>query len=118
MKPIITPKFQSRALHVFTRTETSSQDRKNTPFVALFEKGADLSALKTEARRAAEDKWGKDSARWPKDLRSSFRPRAQAEKGTDVDGKKFLPAGYVEGAEYLNLKSKLRPASSIRTCRW
>jgi hypothetical protein len=76
--------------------------------VALFPKGADLSKLKAEAQRAIEEKWGKEKSKWPANMRTPFRD--QGERAKDVEGRKVLPAGYEEGAIYLNLKSSQRPS--------
>jgi hypothetical protein len=66
--------------------------------VALFPKDADLSELKQAAEAAVVDKWGSDSSKWPKPLKSPFRDQGEKEY-----------SGYESGAVFMTLKSKNKP---------
>jgi hypothetical protein len=107
MANINTPVFRVSYPNVFKARRNDLNGKDEFSVVALFEKGADLTALKKAAQEAIIAKWGPDQAKWPKNLRSPFRD--QAERAKDVDGKRILPAGHVEGAIFLNLKSSQRP---------
>lgn len=100
---IVTPEFRCSYPNVFKprRNELSGQDEYSV--VALFPKGADLSALKKAAQEAIIKKWGADKAKWPANLKSPFRDQNErAKEGS-------LPSGYETGAIFMNLKSKQRP---------
>lgn len=107
MANINTPTFRVSYPNVFKARRNEMNGKDEFSVVALFEPGADLSALKAAAQKAIVDKWGPDKAKWPSNLRSPFRD--QAERAKDVDGKRVLPAGHVAGAIFLNLKSQQRP---------
>lgn len=108
MSNVNTPKFRVSYPKVFKaeRNKLSGQDEYSV--VALFPKGADLTVLKAAAQAAIEKKWGPDKSKWPTNLKSPFRD--QAEKAKLDNGKKTLPAGHEEGAIFMNLKSKKKPA--------
>lgn len=107
MESTMTPTFRMSYPNVFTprKNELSGKDEYGT--VCLFEKGENLSKLEALCRAAMEKKWGKDQTQWPKPIRSPFRD--QGEKAKMVDGKRVLPAGHVDGAIFINLKSSQRP---------
>lgn len=105
---VMTPNFRVSYPNVLKakKNELSGQDEFS--LVALFPKGADLSALKKAAKEAAEKKWGADQKKWPQ-MRSPFRDQGERAKEDEATGKKILPQGYEDGAIYLNLKSKQKP---------
>jgi len=107
MANVTTPKFRVSYPKVFKPEVNKLSGKTEYSVVALFDKGADLSALKAAAKQAVIDKWGPDPAKHPKNLKSPFRD--QAEKAKEVDGKRILPAGHTEGAIFMNLKSTQRP---------
>lgn len=107
MSTITTPKFRVSYPHVFKAQVNKLSGKEEYGVTALFEKGEDLSVLMKAAEDAMIKKWGKDKAQWPKNLKNPFRD--QADRAKNVDGKQVMPEGYVEGAIFLNLKSKTRP---------
>ena len=102
---LLTPRCRASYVYVFRpqKPMNPGQDAKYS-IVALFEPGADLSALKNAAGQAVIDKWGADKEKWPKNLRSPFRDQGEKE-GTD---------GYVKGALFLTATSKLKPGVVVR----
>lgn len=107
MANVITPVFRVSYPNVFKPQLNKMSGQEEYSLVALFPKGADLTALKQEAQRALEEKFGKDQKSWPKNIKTPFRD--QAERAKNVDGKEVLPAGHEAGAIFMNLKSKQRP---------
>lgn len=103
MANLNTPKFRVSFPKVFKPELNKLSGKSEYSVVAIFDKGADLSALKKAAQQAAIDKWGPDVSKHPKNLRSPFRDQSEKAK----DG--VLPAGHVEGAIFMNLKSPKRP---------
>lgn len=107
MANVMTPTFRVSYPNVFKPKKNELNGKDEYSLVALFPKGADLSALKDAVKKALADKWGADQSKWPANLRTPFRD--QAERAKVVDGKKVLPAGHEEGAIFINLKSAQRP---------
>jgi hypothetical protein len=105
---VLTPEFRVSYPKVFKAERNDLNGKDEFSLVALFPKGADLSALKAAAKAACEKKWGTDAKKWPKNLRDPFRKQDDRAKEDD-DGNSYLPDGYVAGAVYLNLKSTKRP---------
>lgn len=110
---VITPEFRVSYPKVFKPEVNKLSKKLEFSVVALFALGADLSKLKAAAKAAAVKKFGPDETKWPKNagglpLMSPFRDQADREK--EVEGKLVMPAGYVKGAIYLNLRSTQRPA--------
>lgn len=97
MANAITPKFRASYANVFQAKKNDLSDKMEYSIVALFPKGADLSALKAAAAEAVKAKWG---GKPPKNLRSPFRTEKQ-------DGS--LPDGLEEGAIFMNFKSAQKP---------
>jgi hypothetical protein len=104
----MTPKFRVSYPNVFKakRNELSGKDEYS--LVALFPKGADLSALKKAAEFALTQKWGTDKKKWPSNLKTPFRDQAEKAKTLD-DGTRVLPDGHEAGAIFMNLKSSQKP---------
>ena len=95
---LMTSEFRVSYPSVFEPKLNDLNGKMEYSLVALFPKGADLSALKTAAEKAIIAKWGADRAKWPKNLRTPFRD--QGEKESD---------GYVPGAIFVTLKSNQKP---------
>lgn len=108
-KSVTTPHFRVSYPNVFRPKKNELNGKDEYSVVALFPKGADLSALKAAAQAAIEAKWGTDKAKWPANLRSPFRDQGEKAKVDEITGKKTLPAGHEEGAIFMNLKSSQRP---------
>jgi len=124
---VITPRFRASYPKVFKAELNTLSNELEYSLVALFELGADLSALKTQAEAACADKWGPDRSLWPKAtlpdgtqisaIRSPFRDQADRpakDKSTgrvltDAKGAPVLQPGHVKGAIYLTLKARQRP---------
>jgi hypothetical protein len=98
-KNVITPKFRVSYPYIF-RPNTPMQQGQEPKFsiTMLFDKSADLTALKAEAMRAGKEKWGEDVSKWPKNWRNPFRD--QGEKEVE---------GYEKGAMFITATSKQRP---------
>jgi hypothetical protein len=92
---INTPEFRISFPAILEPKLNDLSDKMEYSCVALFPKGADLSAMKAEAQRVAVEKWGD---KIPANLRSPFRE--QGEKDYE---------GYVAGATFVRLKSQTRP---------
>lgn len=100
MSNIITPEFRVSFPQILEPRLNDLNGKMEYSLVALFPKGADLSALKAAAAAAAKEKWGD---KLPANMRSPFRDQAEKEK----DGK--LPAGMEAGAIFMSLKANQRP---------
>lgn len=70
-KKVITPMFRVSFPQVFKPKAFESQEPKYS-IVMLFDKKADLKALRLAAENAATEKWG-DKTKWPKTLRLPFK---------------------------------------------
>jgi len=101
--PLNTPRFRGSYINVFKARKNDLNGKDEYSLVALFPKGADLSALKKAAEAAIIAKLGADKTKWPKGMRNPIRDQAEREK----DGK--LPDGHEAGAFFINLKSTERP---------
>ena len=102
-----TPTFTASYPKLFTAEVNKLSGKEEFSVVALFEKDADISNLKDAAKAALVKKFGADENAWPKNLKTPFRD--QADRAKNVDGRQVMPEGYVEGAIFLNLKSKEKP---------
>lgn len=100
---IVTPTFRVSFPNVFKPKKNDLNGKDEYSIVALFPKGTDLKTLEAEAKRAVVKKWGPDSSKWPKPLKSPFRKHEEREK----EG--VLPAGLEEGGIFINLKSMQKP---------
>lgn len=99
----VTPKFRVSYPNVFKARKNELNGKEEFSVVALFDKGADLTALKKAAQEATIKKWGADKTKWPTNIRSPFRDQGEREKeGT-------LPAGHEKGAIFMNFKSTQKP---------
>lgn len=105
---VMTPEFRVSYPSVFKPKLNDLNGKQEYSLQALFPKGADLTKLKALCQAACEKKWGKEPAKWPANLRTPFRDQGDRAKTND-QGKRVLPAGYEEGAKYLNLKSERKP---------
>jgi len=94
MEKVITPEFRVSFPHVFKAHAFQDQEPKFR-LTMLFDKAADLSAMKQLASNAAVEKWGK---KIPADLRSPFRDGSEKE---DLEG--------YEGMVFINATSKQKP---------
>jgi hypothetical protein len=108
MANVTTPKFRVSYPNVFKAKKNDLNGQEEFSLVALFPKGADLSALKKAAQEAVVEKWGSDPKKHPKNLRSPFRKHEEKQYEND-SGQTVYPPGMEEGGIFLNLKSKQRP---------
>lgn len=108
MSKATTPHFRVSYPKVFRPELNKLSKKEEFSVVALFPKGADLSVLKKAAQDACEKEWGADKTKWPPGLRSPFRDQGERIKAAIAE-EKAPPAGYEDGAIYLNLKSKNKP---------
>ncbi len=72
LKKCITPEFRVSFPQIIQPKAFGKQPAKYS-IVMLFPKGTDLVKLKKAAFNAAVEKWGKDKAAWPKNLKMPFR---------------------------------------------
>lgn len=95
---VMTPEFRVSFPVVFSPKLNDLSGKTEYSIVALFGKGADLSALHAAAKAAIEDKWGPDKSKHPKGLKSPFRDQGEKKYG-----------GYEEGNTFMTFKSAQRP---------
>lgn len=91
---VVTPLARIHLVHLLQPRQQKDGSYKYSTRL-LFDKSADLTALKKAAQEAATQKWGD---KIPKDLRSPFRDQ----------GSKDI-TGYVPGAVFITAKSKNKP---------
>lgn len=103
---VITPVFTANYPQLLTPKKNDLNGRDEFSVVALFKKGENLKALEDACKAAIEKKWPDAKSR-PTGLKSPFRK--QEEKAKEMDGKRVLPAGHVEGAMFCTFKCKDRP---------
>lgn len=94
-KKCTTPKFQVSFPHVFKPHAMRKNQEAKFQITMLFDKDADLSAMKRAVHKARVEAWGPDKNEWPKH-RSPFR---------NGDKKKGDLAGY-KGKIYVNARAK------------
>lgn len=109
MASIITPEFRVSYPAVFKPKKNELNGKDEFSVVALFPKGADLSALKKAAQEAIIEKWGPDQKKWPANLKSPFRDQGEKAKRDEVTGETVLPPGHEAGAIFMNLRTTQRP---------
>jgi hypothetical protein len=103
MSNVVTPEFRVSYPSVFQPKRNDLNGKDEFSVVALFPKGADLSALKAAAKAAVVEEWGPDEKKWPTKLRLPFRDQGEKKK----DG--VMPPAHEEGAIFMNLKSQQKP---------
>lgn len=106
MKVVKTPVFRVNWPNVIKPKFNKLSKKDEYSLEAIFDLGADLSALKEACQAAIEEKWPNPTTR-PKAIKLPFRE--QTDKAVLVDGKEVLPAGYTKGGIYIRLKSDQRP---------
>jgi hypothetical protein len=110
MGNILTPKFRVSYPNVFKPGKAFQEGQEpKYSVVAVFPKGADLSALKKAAEEAMVEKWGADKKKWPKELRSPFRKHEERAIEDEATGKQIFPDGMEAGGIFINLSSKQKP---------
>lgn len=92
-----TPEFRVSFPHVFkpnafVNPKTGESQEPKFRLVMLFDKKADLTALKKARVAAIREKWGDDKAKWPKNLRSPFRDGSEKSDMEGYEGKIFVSA--------------------------
>lgn len=105
----VTPMFRVSYPNVFKPRMNDLNGKEEYSVMAIFPKGADLSALKEAAANAMAKKFGPDKTKWPKQYRSPFRDQQDRAK-EDEAGNLVMPEGLVAGAIYLNLRTNQKPA--------
>ncbi len=68
-----TPVFRVSFPAVFTPKAAPGSDKLKYSVVMLFDKTADLTAMKAAVKAAVIGRWGPDSTKWPKNLVLPFR---------------------------------------------
>lgn len=107
MSKVVTPAFRASFPNLFQARKNDLNGKEEYSVVAIFSKGEDISQLEKACEQAMIKKWGSDSSKWPKPLRTPFRKHE--EKAKDVNGKQVLPDGFEEGGIYVNFKSNQKP---------
>lgn len=82
-KKCMTPEFRVSFPNVFKAKAFEDQEPKFSVVMLFDKKKADLTPLKKAVAYAAQEKWGADKAKWPKNLRMPFR---DGEEKSDMDG--------------------------------
>lgn len=100
---LLTPMFRASFPNVFRPKRNDLNGKDEYSVVALFPKGADLSALKAAAEAVCAEKWGADKTKWPANLKSPFRKHEEKTK----EG--VMPDGYEAGGIFMTLRSTQRP---------
>lgn len=103
---VITPECRLSYPNLFEPRKNDLSGKDEYSAVLLFKMGEDLSALKRAMAAACEKKWGPDKSKWPTAKFKNPTLRDQGERRGD-DG--AMPAGYEEGAIFVNVKSKDAP---------
>lgn len=109
IKPKECPEFRASYVYLQTPKPVNKKDgaKKKYSVMALFAPGQDISALKTAARKAVEEKFGADKAlgiiKHPK-FKSPFKDQAEL---VDDDGEQR--PGTVAGAIFVNLSHEIQP---------
>lgn len=88
---VMSPKARLAFPAFFTPTAMEEGQEKKYQCVLLFDKDADLSALKAAAKAAMEEKWP-DAAKRPKNLRSPFRDGDEKEEWEGFPGQIYISA--------------------------
>ena len=80
---VVTPEFTGSYVTVLEPRPNQSEVMKYS-ISMVFDKGADLTELKTAAKNACINKWGTDEKKWPKNLRSPFRDGNEKENPDEL----------------------------------
>ena len=80
----MTPKFRVSFPHVFEPHAMSAKQKPKFSITMLFPKDTDMAWYKSAVQECLTDKFGSDSAKWPKGLRKPLRDGD--EKEADVSG--------------------------------
>lgn len=118
MTALYTPEFRVSYPNVFKPKRNELNGKDEYSLVALFPKGADLTELKKAAHAACVKKWGPDKNAWPQNMRSPFRNQKGRGKFNPEAGKTVMPAGYVEDAIFITLRSNQRPGVVDRAANY
>ena len=100
---VVTPKFRVSYPNVFKAKLNELSGKEEFSLNAIFEPGTDLKVLKEAAQAEIVKKWGADKDKWPKNLRTPFRP------SEDLEKEGSLPAGHEKGSLFVRLKANRRP---------
>lgn len=96
-----TGEFRASFVALFEPKQSDEPGKKpKYGLTMLFPPGYDLGAVKAATKACLEEKFGKDQAKWPKNLRMPWRD--QAEKSDQYDG-------FVPGAPFMNVTSVNKP---------
>lgn len=97
-KKCMTPEFRVSFPNVFKAKAFEDQEPKFSVVMLFDKKKADLTSLKKAVAFAAQEKWGADKAKWPKNLRMPFR---DGEEKSDMEG--------YAGCTFVSASSKQAP---------
>ena len=89
---VLTPEFRASYPSIFTPKKNDLNGKEEYSVMALFPKDADLKPLFAAAKEVTESVWGKDKAKWPKNLKDPFKKQDPTKPG------------HTEGAYFLNIK--------------
>lgn len=106
---VTTIAFRASYPNLFKPRKNDLNGKDEYSVVALFPKGADLSAIKKAIIAAGVKKFGADQKKWPKPFKTPLRDQAERGKEDEETGKIVMPDGYEAGAFFLNLKSTVAP---------
>lgn len=106
---INTPPFRASYPHLFEPRKNELNGKNEYSVTALFKPGENLKKIEDAIKAAITKKWGPDSKKWPRDLKTPLRDQFERAKEDEDTGSMVLPDGYVKGAKFLNLKSSEPP---------
>lgn len=109
---VTTPIFRISYPNLFQARKNDLNGKMEFGCVAVFDKAADLTGMRTAATAACEEKWGADKAKWPAKVKERFKSvfRKNEDKWKeDSNGNKVEADGYPAGGVFVNLKTEKQP---------
>lgn len=101
---VVTPHFRVSFPHLDKPHSGFKNQEPVYSLQMLFPKGTDLIELKKAVHQAKINKWGKDKAKWPKELRSPFKD------GNEKNLENYKDMTVIEA------RTKLKPGIVDRDC--
>jgi len=100
-----TPEFRLSYPNLFEPRQGKLDKQPMYSAVLLFPLGADLTEMKHACKRAMQEKFGDNPSDWPAEYRKPFKDQLE-EKKSKKTGEMVKQLGHVNGAKFLNVKTK------------